>query len=106
MPQPPPGLVIFHPPGCDFHPDLSAVGGPHPPLPPKEKKHDSRQHHSFPERGNKKEVWLLINHSCGCHAVLFACRPYFVHRDDLEIISPLWKYYSLKIKEWCGLLRP
>lgn len=25
--------------------------------------------------------------------------PYFVHRDDLALIAPLWKYYSLKLKE-------
>jgi len=25
--------------------------------------------------------------------------PYVVHRDDLEVIAPLWKMYSLKIKE-------
>lgn len=37
--------------------------------------------------------------NCDFHLDLSAV-PYFVHRDDLEIISPLWKYYSLKIKEW------
>jgi len=37
--------------------------------------------------------------NCDAHLDLAAV-PYFVHRDDLEVIAPLWKYYSLKIKEW------
>eukprot|EP00040_Diaphanoeca_grandis_P019606 m.103563 g.103563 ORF g.103563 m.103563 type:complete len:539 (-) comp27508_c0_seq1:65-1681(-) len=51
-------------------------------------------------RSSIDKVWKkFCLKNCDFHLDLSAV-PYFVHRDDLEVIAPLWKYYSLKIKEW------
>lgn len=44
-------------------------------------------------------VWkLLCENNCNSSLDLVSS-PYFIHRDDLAIIAPLWKYYTIKIQE-------
>eukprot|EP01065_Artemidia_motanka_P024547 TRINITY_DN29384_c0_g1_i1.p1 TRINITY_DN29384_c0_g1~~TRINITY_DN29384_c0_g1_i1.p1 ORF type:complete len:671 (+),score=142.36 TRINITY_DN29384_c0_g1_i1:57-2069(+) len=50
-------------------------------------------------RPSVTEMWKqFCEENCDWHLDLVAV-PIFVHRDDLEVISPLWRKYSLLIKE-------
>lgn len=51
------------------------------------------------QRSTITTLWKeFCQKNCDWHLDLAAV-PYFVHRDDLAVISPLWKMYSLAIKE-------